>query len=48
MRNGGSDDALRRLVADLWIRRAERYSERRGENGDAHDQPKFEMSFIGG
>jgi cyclic pyranopterin phosphate synthase len=48
MRNGGSDDALRRLVADLWIRRADRYSERRGENGDTHDQPKVEMSFIGG
>jgi cyclic pyranopterin phosphate synthase len=48
MRSGGSDDAFRRLVSDLWIRRADRYSERRGENSVAHDQPKVEMSFIGG
>ncbi|QCP52421.1 GTP 3',8-cyclase MoaA [Trinickia violacea] len=48
MRNGSSDDALRWLVADLWTQRADRYSERRGENSAAHDQPKVEMSFIGG
>ncbi|MFM0597263.1 GTP 3',8-cyclase MoaA [Paraburkholderia dilworthii] len=48
MRNGDSDDALRRRVADLWMRRADRYSEQRGENSAAHRLPKVEMSFIGG
>ncbi|NYH21721.1 cyclic pyranopterin phosphate synthase [Paraburkholderia bryophila] len=48
MRNGDSDDALRRRVADLWMRRADRYSEQRGENSAARRLPKVEMSFIGG
>nr|WP_306456890.1 GTP 3',8-cyclase MoaA [Paraburkholderia bryophila] len=48
MRNGDSDDALRRRVADLWLRRADRYSEQRGESSAAHSRSKIEMSFIGG
>lgn len=48
MRSGLSDEALRGLVADLWIKRADRYSESRGENSVAHGQSKVEMSFIGG
>ncbi len=48
MRTGGSDDALRQLVADLWMRRDDRYSELRAENTAAPSQSKVEMSFIGG
>ena len=39
------DDQLHRLVAGLWSRRADRYSEIRAQAGPA---PKVEMSFIGG
>ncbi|RKE25245.1 cyclic pyranopterin phosphate synthase [Paraburkholderia sp. BL23I1N1] len=48
IRNGESDDALRRRVADLWRRRADRYSELRGENSAALNQHRVDMSFIGG
>ncbi|MBC8751889.1 MULTISPECIES: GTP 3',8-cyclase MoaA [Paraburkholderia] len=48
LRNGESDDALRRRVAALWTRRADRYSEQRGEDSAAHSRSKIEMSFIGG
>ncbi|RDK01490.1 GTP 3',8-cyclase MoaA [Paraburkholderia lacunae] len=48
MRNGHTDEALRQLVVDLWMRRADRYSEQRGESSVTHDQSKVEMSFIGG
>lgn len=48
MRNGHADVALRRLVADLWMRRRDRYSEQRGENSVADSRAKVEMSFIGG
>ena len=48
IRNGCSDGVLRQLIADLWMRRADRYSECRGENTVAHGQSKVEMSFIGG
>jgi len=40
------DEALYRLVAGLWSRRADRYSEIRAET--AASTPKVEMSFIGG
>jgi cyclic pyranopterin phosphate synthase len=40
------DEALCRLVAGLWSRRADRYSEIRAEA--AGTAPKVEMSFIGG
>jgi GTP 3',8-cyclase len=39
---------LSQLVADLWVRRHDRYSEQRGEHRVTHNQPKVEMSFIGG
>lgn len=40
------DEALHRLVAGLWSRRSDRYSELRA--GAAAAAPKVEMSFIGG
>ncbi|MFM0387614.1 GTP 3',8-cyclase MoaA [Paraburkholderia dipogonis] len=48
MRNGHTDEALRQLVAGLWKRRADRYSEQRGESSATDDRSKVEMSFIGG
>ncbi len=46
MRAGDLDDeALHRLVAGLWSRRDDRYSELRSTGGSAQ---KVEMSFIGG
>ncbi|MFL9888250.1 GTP 3',8-cyclase MoaA [Paraburkholderia agricolaris] len=48
MRNGHTDEALRQLVAGLWKRRADRYSEQRGESSAADDRSRVEMSFIGG
>jgi cyclic pyranopterin phosphate synthase len=40
------NEELYRLVAGLWSRRADRYSEIRA--GAAGGAPKVEMSFIGG
>ncbi|MDR6385075.1 GTP 3',8-cyclase MoaA [Paraburkholderia caribensis] len=48
MRNGDSDDVLRRLVAGLWRQRADRYSEQRGQMNALCSSQKVEMSFIGG
>jgi cyclic pyranopterin phosphate synthase len=48
MRNGNSDDGLRRLVAGLWRQRADRYSEQRGQMNAVCSSQKVEMSFIGG
>ncbi|VVD30877.1 GTP 3',8-cyclase MoaA [Paraburkholderia dioscoreae] len=48
MRNGHTDKALRQLIAGQWKRRADRYSEQRGESSAADDWSKVEMSFIGG
>nr|WP_315697056.1 GTP 3',8-cyclase MoaA [Paraburkholderia fungorum] len=48
MRNGHTDEALRQMVADLWTRRADRYSEQRSESSTADNRSKVEMSFIGG
>lgn len=48
LRGGESDDALRRRVADLWLHRTDHYSEQRAANTIAPNQPKVEMSFIGG
>ncbi|MFM0514273.1 GTP 3',8-cyclase MoaA [Paraburkholderia sp. RL17-373-BIF-A] len=48
MRNGDTDEALRQLVSYLWRRRADRYSEQRGESSATDDRSKVEMSFIGG
>ena len=48
MRDGSIDDtALHQLIAGLWRGRSDRYSELRAIAGN-QDQPKVEMSFIGG
>ncbi|MGZ6581381.1 MAG: GTP 3',8-cyclase MoaA [Gaiellaceae bacterium] len=46
LRDGTSDDGLRELVAAIWERRADRYSEIRSER--TSDLPRVEMSYIGG
>jgi cyclic pyranopterin phosphate synthase len=46
LRSGADDDALRRIVADRWKRRDDRYSELRGL-GIAEGE-RIEMSYIGG
>ncbi|MGZ4389111.1 MAG: GTP 3',8-cyclase MoaA, partial [Gaiellaceae bacterium] len=46
LRDGTSDDGLRELVAAIWERRADRYSEIRSER--TADLPRVEMSYIGG
>ncbi|MFM0412062.1 GTP 3',8-cyclase MoaA [Paraburkholderia dipogonis] len=48
MRNSHTDEGLRQLVANLWTRRADRYSEQRGETSATDNRSKVEMSFIGG
>ncbi|WP_454874944.1 GTP 3',8-cyclase MoaA [Paraburkholderia xenovorans] len=48
MRNSHTDEGLRQLVANLWTRRADRYSEQRGEISATDNRSKVEMSFIGG
>ena len=48
IRNGSSDDTLRQIVANVWIRRRDRYSEARGEADVHSDRARVEMSFIGG
>ena len=40
------DDDLRRMIADLWGARTDRYSELR--SGVTVNLPKVEMSYIGG
>jgi cyclic pyranopterin phosphate synthase len=46
LRSGATDDELAEQVAGLWTRRADRYSEIRGERTRALS--KVEMSYIGG
>ena len=46
LRSGADDDALRRIIADRWKRRDDRYSELRGL-GVAEGE-RIEMSYIGG
>jgi cyclic pyranopterin phosphate synthase len=46
LRAGATDDELAGQVGGLWTRRADRYSEVRGERTRA--LPKVEMSYIGG
>jgi cyclic pyranopterin phosphate synthase len=46
LRSGADNDELRRIVADRWKRRDDRYSELRGL-GDA-EGARIEMSYIGG
>jgi cyclic pyranopterin phosphate synthase len=47
LRSGASDAELRDLVASVWTRRSDRYSEERAEQR-AHPQPRLEMYQIGG
>jgi GTP 3',8-cyclase len=46
LRSGADDDALRRVIADRWKRRDDRYSELRGLG--IADGERIEMSYIGG
>jgi cyclic pyranopterin phosphate synthase len=46
LRNGASDEELAGAIADVWVRRSDRYSDLRSERTTA--LPKVEMSFIGG
>jgi GTP 3',8-cyclase len=46
LRSGVDDDTLRRIVADRWKRRDDRYSELRGLGVAEGD--RIEMSYIGG
>lgn len=44
LRGGAGDDRLSAAVAGIWMARADRYSEERGEV----TRPKAEMSYLGG
>ena len=46
LRDGRSNDELREAISDVWVARADRYSEIRSEQTVA--LPKVEMSYIGG
>jgi cyclic pyranopterin phosphate synthase len=46
MRAGATDEDLAKIIADLWARRDDRYSELRGST--PLNFPRVEMSYIGG
>jgi len=46
LRNGASDDEISQMIARVWSKRTDRYSEIRSEN--TINLPKVEMSHIGG
>jgi cyclic pyranopterin phosphate synthase len=46
IRSGASDDELTEAIGDVWLRRADRYSEIRTER--TRERPRIEMSYIGG
>jgi cyclic pyranopterin phosphate synthase len=46
LRGGATDEEISQAIANVWTRRADRYSEIRSE--DTIDLPKVEMSHIGG
>lgn len=49
MRSGASDEELTELICNVWLNRADRYSELRAElRRSAGNQPKVEMYYIGG
>jgi cyclic pyranopterin phosphate synthase len=49
LRGGASDDQLLGLISDVWLRRADRYSELRASLPHGADEPrKVEMFYIGG
>jgi GTP 3',8-cyclase len=47
LRQGASDDMLRKTLRDTWLRRTDRYSEERAEQR-RHARRKIEMHYIGG
>ena len=47
LRDGASDDELRQTLRDIWIARADRYSETRSANTDPGPR-KIEMYHLGG
>ena len=47
LRDGASDEALLNLLRDIWIRRADRYSEDRAVRRQQNPH-KIEMHYIGG
>jgi cyclic pyranopterin phosphate synthase len=46
LRGGATDDELRDAIAEVWLRRTDRYSEIRTEQ--TSELPRIEMSYIGG
>ena len=51
LRAGASDGVLRDLISQVWMRRADRYSEERAERlaaGHGVPEPRVEMYRIGG
>ena len=46
LRSGATDDELRDAIADVWTKRADRYSEIRTDR--TAELPRIEMSYIGG
>jgi cyclic pyranopterin phosphate synthase len=47
LRDGSDDAALRERLREIWLRRADRYSEER-EARNTRSRPKIEMHYIGG
>ena len=49
LRGGASDEQLLELISDVWLRRADRYSELRASLPHGAEEPrKVEMFYIGG
>jgi len=48
LRDGASDAELRELVAGVWGRRSDRYSEQRVRVRESGERPKIEMYQLGG
>ena len=48
MRDGATDDEMRDLIARVWSRRADRYSEERAAATPSAKTTKIEMYQIGG
>jgi GTP 3',8-cyclase len=49
MRGGASDEQLTELIRNIWLRRADRYSELRADlRRSTTNEPKVEMYYIGG
>ena len=48
LRGGASDDALLEMIRGVWLKRDDRYSERRASLAPQAHEPKVEMFYIGG